>query len=109
MVMKMEKKCPQGVVCPFPGAIYIYIVYDHNIPTSSLKPLGQSKPNIKWSIVRRGVKVNINGPGHMTKMATMAINSKTIINLFLQNRKTYDFETWLEASMNTALQSLYKS
>ena len=32
---------------------YIH-VYDHNIQTSSLKPLGQSKPNIKWSIFRKG-------------------------------------------------------
>ena len=40
----------------------------------------------------------------MTKMATMAINSK---NLILQNQKTYDFETLPEASVNGALQSLY--
>ena len=45
------------------------------------------------------MKVKINGPGHTTKMAAMAINKKTIINLLLQNRKTYDFETWPEASM----------
>ena len=55
------------------------------------------------------MKVNINGPGHMTKMATMAINRKKNINLFLQNRKTYDFETLPEASVSGALQSLYKS
>ena len=56
------------------------------------------------------MKVNINGQGHMTKMATMAINSKKkklFINLILQNRKTYDFETLPEASVNRALQSLY--
>ena len=29
-------------------------VYDHNIQTSSLKPLGQSKPNFMWSIVWKG-------------------------------------------------------
>ena len=52
------------------------------------------------------MKVYINGHGHMTKMAAMAINSK---NLFLQNQKAYDFETWHEASGNGALQSLYKS
>ena len=29
-------------------------VYDHNIQTSSsLKPLGQSKPNFMWSILRK--------------------------------------------------------
>ena len=32
---------------------YIH-VYDHNIQTSSsLKPLGQSKPNFMWSILRK--------------------------------------------------------
>ena len=30
-------------------------------------------------------------------------------NRFLRNQKTYDFETWHEASMREALQSLYKS
>ena len=56
------------------------------------------------------MKVNINGPGHATKMATMAINKKiTFINLFLQNRYTYDFETLPKASVSGALQSLYKS
>ena len=43
----------QRVVCSCPGAVYIH-VYDHNIQTSSsLKPLGQSKPNFMWSILRK--------------------------------------------------------
>ena len=54
------------------------------------------------------MKVYINGQGHMTKMVAMAINSKNLLNLFLQNQKAYDFETWHEASGNGALQSLYK-
>ena len=54
-------------------------------------------------------KVYINGQGHMTKMATMAINRKTFKNLLLQNQKVNDFETWCEASGNEALQSFYKS
>ena len=83
---------------------YLHL-YDNNIQTSSLNPLVQSKPNNKW---RKGSEVIINGPGHITKMAAMAINrKKNIIKLLLQNRKIYDFETWPEASMNTALQSLY--
>ena len=44
----------------------------------------------------------------MTKMAAMTINSKTFKNL-LQNQKANNFETWCEASMTGALQSLYKS
>ena len=54
------------------------------------------------------MKVYINGQGHMTKMAAMAINSKKIKNL-LQNQKAYDFETWHEALRNGGLQNLYKS
>ena len=54
------------------------------------------------------MKVNINGQCHMTKMATMAINSqKNFIYLILQKVRTYDFETLPEASVNGALQSLY--
>ena len=49
------------------------------------------------------MKIYIKGQGHMTKMADMAINSKTFKNLFLQNQKAYDFETWHEASGNRAL------
>ena len=52
------------------------------------------------------MQVYINGQYHMTKMATMAINSKTFKNLLLQNQKAYDFETWYEASRGGALQSL---
>ena len=47
------------------------------------------------------MKIYINGQGHMTKMAAMAINSK-------KPQKAYDFETWHEASGRRALQSLYK-
>ena len=54
-------------------------------------------------------KVYINGQDHMTKMAVMAINRKTFKNLFLQNQKANDFETWCEASVTRAIQSLYKS
>ena len=53
-----------------------------------------------------GKKVYINGQGHITKMAAMAINRK---NLLLQNQKANDFETWCEASVTGALHSLYKS
>ena len=37
----------------------------------------------------RGNEICINGPGHMTKMAALAIN-----------QKAYDFVTWHEASNN---------
>ena len=54
--------------------------YYHNIQSSSsLKSLGQSKPNFMWSILRkRECKFYINDYGHVTKMAAMAINSKNL-------------------------------
>ena len=55
------------------------------------------------------MKVHINGQGHMTKMAAIAIIGKIFKYLLLQNQTAYDFETWYEASENGALQSLYKS
>ena len=76
------KKMSSGGCLPLPRG-YIH-AYDHNIQTSSSqKPLSQSKPNFMWSIVRKGgMKVNINGPGQVTKMATMAINSKNLYKSF---------------------------
>ena len=42
----------QRVALPLPQG-YVH-VYDHNIQTSSsLKPLGRSKPNFIWSILRK--------------------------------------------------------
>ena len=50
------------------------------------------------------MKIYINGQGHMTKMAAMAINSKSLLKSFLQNQKAYDyFEIWHEASGNRAI------
>ena len=73
--MFMEKMSSGGCLPPPPGYIH---VYDHNIQrSSSLKPLGQSKPKLyvehHWE---RRVKANINGPGQITKMTAMTINSK---------------------------------
>ena len=40
-----------------------------------------------------GTKVCSNGPGHMTKMATMAIYGKNLKNLLLWNQKADDLES----------------
>ena len=52
-------------------------------------------------------KVNVNGPGHMTKMAAMPIYGKKLKNL-LQNQTSYDLETRHVALGTQALQSVYK-
>ena len=57
------------------------------------------------------MKVCMKSHGHMTKMATMAIDNKNLKkkNLLFQNQEAYDFETWHEASRNGGLQKLYQS
>ena len=45
-----------------------------------------------------GMKVCSNGPGHMTKMATMPIYIVKALKNLLQNHKTDDLETWYAAS-----------
>ena len=49
--MFMKKIVPRGLSAPAPGYIHVYCYY---IQTSTLKPLGKSKPNFMWSIVRKG-------------------------------------------------------
>ena len=46
--------------------------------SSSLKPLGQSKPNFVEPPWEGGTKVYIDGPGHMTKVAAMPIYGKNL-------------------------------
>ena len=53
------------------------------------------------------MKVYINGPGHMTKMAATPIYGKNLKNL-LQNQMSYDLETWHVALGTQVLQSLYE-
>ena len=55
--------------------------------------------------MEEGMKVYINGSGHMTKMAAMPIYRKTLKNLLLQSLKSYNLETWYVAPRTQALQS----
>ena len=84
--MFMKIFLAQGVVCPFPGTIFMYM-------TIIFKQL---------PLIGRKMKGCINGQGHMTKMAAFK-------NFLPENQKAYEFETWHEASGNGALQSLHKS
>ena len=54
-----------------------------------------------------GMKVCSNGPGHMTKMATMPVYGKNLQNL-LRNLKADDLETWYAASGARVLPNLFK-
>ena len=56
-----------------------------------------------------GTKSYFNGPGHMAKMASRAINSKNLKNLLLRNRWTDIRETLYVASETLAHYSIYKN
>ena len=85
LFMFMPKFCPQGAV----GYIY---VYHHNIQSSSLKPLV-------------GPKVCINGQGHITIMAAMAINSKNLLKIFFSRTRR---SMILKVGMKHQAMELYK-
>ena len=76
-LMLMKNFSPWRVVCSCPGAIYMYmtIIFKHLLPETA-KPI-KAKLHVEhpWE---GGMKVYINGQGHMTKMAAMAINSKNV-------------------------------
>ena len=70
----MKRIWPQGVVCPCPGAIYLYMttIFKH-LDWNRLANQSQILCGASWE---GGTKVYINGPGHMTKMAAMPIYGK---------------------------------
>ena len=67
----------------------------------------EDKFHLELSLDKR-TKVYSNGPGHMTKMATMPIYGKNLNNLLLWNRKADDLETWYTASGSRVLPNLLK-
>ena len=70
----LKKKMSTGGCLPQPRG-YIH-VYDHNIQTSSSETAWPVRANLYMEHRKeRGMKVNINGSGHVTKMA---INSKNL-------------------------------
>ena len=55
-----------------------------------------------------GTKVCSSGPGHMIKMAAMAVYGQNLKNLLLRNQKADKLETWYAASGARVLLSLFK-
>ena len=76
-LMLMENFSPWGVVCPCPGAIYMYmtIIFKHLLLWNARPIKAKLHVEHPWE---GGMKVYINGQGHLTKMAAMAINSKNV-------------------------------
>ena len=102
--MILTKNGPQGLICPHPGAIYMYIsiIFKH-LSSETTWPI-KAKFYVKH--LKDGIiNVYIDNSGHMTKMAARPIYG----NLLLWNQWTDFKETWLEASMAQVLQCIYKS
>ena len=108
IILLMKRIWPQGVVCPCPGAIYLYMTTNFSSPEPSgsqgelivypypgvgcRRRRRQQCLNIFFSETalpikakfyveppwEGGTKVHINGPGHMTKMATIPIYGKNL-------------------------------
>ena len=66
--------------------------------------IGPIKIKFHMELWDGGMKVCSNGPGLLTKMATMPIYGKNL----LQNQKADDLETWCAASGAWVLPSLFK-
>ena len=104
IILFMKKNDLGGVVCPCPGAVYMYItiIFKHLLwnhlanqcQISYESSLGSGKESLcKW------YRSHDQAGPYMVK---------TFKNLLLQNQKSYDLETWHIALGAHALQSLYK-
>ena len=79
--MMLTKNGPQGLICPHPGAIYMYIsiIFKH-LSSEITRPI-KAKFYVKH--LKDGViNVYINNPGHMTKMAARPIYGKNLSKIF---------------------------
>ena len=75
IILLMKKNWPQGVVCPCPGAKYLYMttIFKHLLHWNRLANQSQI---LCGASLGRGNESYVNGPGHMTKMAAMPIYGK---------------------------------
>ena len=93
MLLAQLSQSTHGPPCPSSSSSV------HNFKRLLLRNRLTNQSQILYSaFLGRGTKVYINGPGHMTKMAATPFLVKTFENLILQNRKSYDLETWHVAS-----------
>ena len=71
--MFLKKKGSQGVVCPCPWTIYIYMTIISNISSESTVPNAMKVKFYLEPFLEEEKKVCLNFQGHMAKMAAMPI------------------------------------
>ena len=86
-LMLMENFSSWGVVCPRPGAIYMYISIIMKLFFPETTWPIKAKLHMQHPWEGGGGRNYINGQGHMTKMAAMAINRKTLKIFFVRTRR----------------------
>ena len=104
------KNLPQGVVCPCPGVIYMYMANIFKALLLKNPMTNQSQISCKASL-GNGKESLYKWPRSQDqdgRHAHIHIWQKNFKNLPLQNRKSYDLETWHAASGTQVLQSLYE-
>ena len=70
-------------------------VYHHYVQTSSLKLLGQSKPNIMWTLLgTRGHKWSWSHDQDGCHAHIYGQMAKSFKTLLYQNQKSHDLDTW---------------
>ena len=75
--MILKKMDPMDRSVPTPGAIYMYItIFSKIFLSETFRPI-KAKRHVDHSEEGR-MTVYVNGQGHMTKMAAMAVDSKDI-------------------------------
>ena len=72
-LMFLTKKCSQGVLCPCPWTIYIYMTIISNISSESTVPNAMKAKFYLEPLLEEEKKVCLNFQGHMAKMAAMPI------------------------------------
>ena len=73
--MILKKVGPQGLMCPHPAAIYMYISIIFK-PLLLWNRLANQSQILREASIEWGINVYINNLGHMTKMAAMPIYGK---------------------------------
>ena len=88
---------------------YVVVHCPHSLKIFSSETTGPVKVKFHMELLwDGGTKVWSNGPGHMTKMATMPIYGKNFKNLLLRNQKADDLESWYDSSHALVLPNLLK-
>ena len=106
--MFLTKKCSQGVVCPFPWTLYIYMTIISNISSESTVPNAMKAKFHLEPLLEDEKKVCLIFKDTWPRWLPCPYMVKLLKNILLKNQKSYDLETWHAACGIKASQNLNK-